>query len=211
MVIAESSHGFALGLLAAVVGCGGPAGRSAGQPLSASDIAAWSGPRAAAPAAAEAAAPPPSSIELAGGDHLRAFVALVQFEGGPQPVCALYALRASGAVLEEGRRSIDCPADGLGALDADDVRHRPVEEPRLAQLRSALAGARPVPAGGSPPDAVEAIRVRVVTDRTTVEGLAAPAAWPSPVETEPDPTYARAPANLTEFYEAVMYPTRYAR
>ena len=149
-------------------------------------------------------------IELAGGGRLESFTALVVFDGGGDPVCALYALRATSAGLEEGRTRIDCPTGGLAAIEAAQIRYTAVEDARRAQLESALAGARPVAAAGESPGAVERISVRVVTDRATVEGPAAPAAWP-PVADEPEPAYAREPRNLTELYEAVMYPHRYAQ
>lgn len=212
-MIGSSSHLLVLMLLIGVIGgCAKETGRPVGGPLSEQGLDAWGAETAAAPEPEAGPAPTRASIELAGGDRLEAFVALVRFDADAAPVCGLYVLRAHGGRLEEGRRSVDCPADGLASLDAGGVRHRPVEEPRLAQLRSALSGARAVsdrPGAGD--DAVEHIVVRVITDRRTVEGTAAPAEWPSPIEGRPDPAYARAPANLTELYEAVMYPHRYAR
>ncbi len=204
---------FVSGVAALLCACGGAAGgaegQPAGRPVSGAELDAWDG-RAAA--AEEPAPAPQPAIEFAGGGRLEAFVALVRFEGGGEPVCAVYVLRARGRDLEEGRRSIPCPAGGLAGLGLDGVRLRPVEDARLAQLASALDGARPDPAPAEAgPRAVERVEVRVVTDRATVEGPAAPAAWPSPVDTEPEPAYRRGPENLTELYEAVMYPHRYER
>lgn len=221
-VICASRHVFLTAwLMGALAGCGATADRPAGRSISEASLDAWGGPRSAAGAERATSGEPPGEaavaaaaepIELAGGDRLRAFVALVRFEGGASPVCAVYVLRATAGGLQEGRRSIACPTAGLSSVAAEDVRHRPIEEPRLAQLQSALDGARPVAGAASGQlGPVEHIAVRVVTDRGTVEGAAAPAAWPSPIEDQPEPSYARAPANLTELYEAVMYPHRYER
>ena len=202
-----------LALLVAA-GCGGASDRPAGRnaPLSDDAIADWGGERAPARAAREAPSDEEGAerIELADGDELRSFVALVQFEGGASPVCAVYALRSTGEGLSEGRRSVACPAEGLAAVDADGIPVAPVEEERLGHLTRALAGARPHPEQnvGSPSD-VERITVRVITDRRTIEGPASPAEWPSPAEGVPEPTYDHDPATLSQLYEAVMYPHRF--
>lgn len=197
------------------LGCGSAHDRPAGQSttLSGDALDAWEGGEAAAPAPETAIADGPGAapvIELAGGGRLESFTALVVFDGGGDPVCALYRLRATSAGLEEGRTSIECPAGGLAAAAAAQIRYTVVEEPRRGQLASALEGARAVAAEGGGGGALERISVRVVTDRATVEGPAAPASWP-PVADEPEPVYPHQPRNLSELYEAVMYPHRYAR
>jgi hypothetical protein len=154
------------------------------------------------PRAASEPRAPLGPIELAGGETLRGLVALVRFEAGESgalPHCALYALRAESGGLEEGRRSVACET---AAPDAD-VPLAPVEAERDPVLRRALAGATlaTAPAGD--------VRLYVTTDRRLVEGHAATPRWPSPAAEDDEPFVARSPENLTELWEAVMYPHRY--
>ena len=207
-----------LALVSALVGsvaCGGTTDRPAGRPLSAAELDAWGGAPAPQPEPAPGPGPSahPAAIELAGGDRFQAFVALVVFDGGAQPVCAVYALRAAAAGLEEGRHTIDCPEAGLASVEPGEVRYVAVEAPRLDHLEAALAGARPIaqPSTAARPGATERIAVRLVTTGGTIEGPAAPPTWPSPVEGAPEPNYEHAPRDLSELYEAVMFPHRFAQ
>lgn len=211
-MIGSSSRFCIFGALFLLVGCGGTQDRPAGRTLSGAALDEWAGgaPATEPAARAEPARSGRAAIELAGGDRLEAFIALVVFEGGGAPVCAVYALRSTDAGLEEGRRTIPCPEQGLAAVRAADIRYRAIDDPRRAELTAALAGARVEPTDGDPTAAIERIAVRVVTDRRTVEGSASPASWP-PVDDAPEPSYAHAPRNLSEVYEAVMYPGRFRR
>ena len=197
----------------AAVGCGGGEATSGSRRTSLSDdeLAAFGArPDGAEQGAAAARAPAAGgeaeaeAIELVGGERLEALVALVRFEAGQgeAPRCALYALRSTDRGLVEGRRSVDC-----GVVDPTaEIPLAPVEPARVPELRRALRGARLSPHA----DAVGApVRLWLTTDQRSLDGWAVAARWPSPAADVVVPPIARAPANLSELWEAAMFPERY--
>jgi hypothetical protein len=188
------------------IACGGTTETTRRQPLSHDTIAAFgaerSGPTDEAPEATGATA-----IELADGERLEELRALIRFDagGGSDPSCALYALQVRGSGLSEGRATVGCESVEPTA----QISLVPVDEDRGPRLIAALSGARldtgTVVAGPSP----RAVHIWLTTDRREVDGNAAPIRWPSPDGEATEAPVERSPANLSEVWEAVMYPHRY--
>ncbi|MBW2463837.1 MAG: hypothetical protein JRH11_19460 [Deltaproteobacteria bacterium] len=187
--------------------------------LSDDDIAAFGAERSASSADQDALDGEASqAIELADGERLEVLRALIRFDPGQgaAPTCALYALRAGGPSLAEGRATVACEdTDPRGEPD-EDVSLAPVEDARGPLLIAALTGAtvepRAVsiaPASPDSPASPRTVHVWLTTDRRHIEGAALPVRWPIPGATEPEPPVGHRPANLSEVWEAVMYPERY--
>ncbi len=192
------------------VACGGAAESTSHRRLSDEDIAAFG----AEPASAAEAEPSPesegegpSAIELADGERLEELRALIRFDAGEgaTPTCAVYALRVDPEGAREGRATVACEAAGPDA----EVRLAPVEESRLPRLVAALTGARIDPSGATGDASPREIHVWLETDRRRVDGAAAPIRWPAPGAEATEPSAERSPENLSEVWEAVMYPHRY--
>ena len=184
-----------------LLGCGGtPAGSSPSRPLGDDALEAF-GAAPAGPVEAEHPQAETDAIELAGGETFSALVALVHFDAGDgtAPQCALYALEAGARGLAEGRLRVGCDASGPDV----DVPLAPVEEDRAPRLRRALAGASLTAA--EPGE----VQLWLTTDRRLVSGTARSPRWPSPDGSESETPVARSPENLSELWEAVMYPHRY--
>jgi hypothetical protein len=133
---------------------------------------------------------------------------LIRFDtgAGSTPACAVYALRVGAERVEEGRVNIACEAANPRA----DVQLSPVEETRLPRLVAALAGAQLSQRTATPGEpSPRAVHLWLTTDRREVEGEASPIRWPSPDGEAAEPAANRSPANLSEVWEAVIYPHRY--
>jgi len=195
--------------------CGGseaPRHRS----LNDDDIAAFGAERSASSGdhdAPETAAS--QAIELADGERLEELRALIRFDPGQgaAPTCAVYALRAGGPSLEEGRATVACEDTEPGGEPDGEVSLAPIEDARGPLLIAALTGATVEPRAPSSapasPASPRTVHVWLTTDRRHIEGAALPIRWPTPGATEPDPPVGHRPTNLSEVWEAVMYPERY--
>jgi hypothetical protein len=152
------------------------------------------------------------AIELADGERLEGLRALIRFDAGQgaAPTCALYALRAGGPSLAEGRATVACEDIEAGGEPDGEVSLAPIEDARGPLLIAALTGATVEPRTlSSAPASPRTVHVWLTTDRRRIEGAALPVRWPTPGATEPEPPVGHSPANLSEVWEAVMYPERY--
>ncbi len=195
--------------LAFVLACGGSTETARRRTLSDEDIAAFGAEPATGEerTASEAPTETSAAIELAGGERLKELRALIRFDAGTggDPTCALYALRVEPEGAREGRASVACE---VSATDTE-VRLSPVEETRLPRLVAALTGAHIDPGGDASAASPREVHLWLETDRRRVDGAAAPIRWPAPGGEASEPSAERSPANLSEVWEAVMYPHRY--
>jgi len=197
-------------LLLATAACGSTTETRRHRPLSDDAIAAFGAERSDAPAPSEAEArEAATAIELAGGERLEELRALIRFDAGEgsDPSCALYALRVRGNGLAEGRVTVACDA----AQSTTAVSLAPVEDDRSPRLVAALTGARLDPGGHDEASvhSPRAVHLWLTTNRREVDGDAAPIRWPSPNAEATEAPADRSPENLSEVWEAVMYPHRY--
>lgn len=187
--------------------CGGSGESTRHRSLSDDDIAAFGAERGAAEEEEEASDEPSSAIELAGGERLQELRALIRFDAGTgaDPSCALYALHVEPQSVKEGRATISCEEADHQA----EVSLSPVEETRLPRLVAALTGARIDPADTIASASPREVHLWLETDRRRIDGRAAPIRWPAPGAEATEAPAERSPANLSEVWEAVMYPHRY--
>jgi hypothetical protein len=194
-------------------GCGGAGERSTRRALSDDDIAAFGAERNGqeAPREETRAEARPTAIELANGERLEELRALIRFDAGEgaAPACAVYALRVGVDRVEEGRVNVSsCDAASVEA----DVVLSPVEETRLPRLVAALSGAELAqPSASVTATSPRAVHLVLTTDRREVEGDAAAIRWPTPDGEASEPSAERSPRDLSELWEAVIYPHRYRR
>jgi hypothetical protein len=207
---ASEKKGMRIGLslvLFVTLGCGGSNESTRRRPLSDEDIAAFGAERAAVEEEEAPTTEPSSTIQLAGGERLQELRALIRFDAGTggDPTCALYALRVEPEGVEEGRATISCETADHDA----EVSLAPVDETRLPRLIAALTGARIDPAGSIATAPPREIHLWLETDRRRIDGRAAPIRWPAPGAEATEAPAERSPENLSEVWEAVMYPHRY--
>ena len=155
------------------------------------------------------AEPVPGTIQLSEGERLvqlLGWTALPRESGdGRVASCALYGLRVRPDGLEEGRASAPCPGSDSPRTLVTAIRFARADAERTTRLHAALRDASPRIRRSS-----GAVSVWLETDRRVIRGHVPEPRWPAPYAEATPLAHDRAPADLAEVWEAVMYPARYA-